>query len=331
MTENLEKQPELGPQEALAPNTKAQPAHSQTHTPEILLCQRKLTQQDDRMCLTLLVRVFCPHFCDLTGSKVRIQNSLGDEWEVELSAFNGVENDSAEFNVMTDAVPDVYWWSASYAENEGDKKGIKHVEVSHTLSFDYRPHTISLAVWGMPFPAIAGERVNVKVGARCNNDCTLEGLPIRIQNEQNEVVASSVLGSDFWPSSKGLYWTDLNFEVPNEAKSYTYTALIDASEKHETAETKLSFLASPMPQHKLEVVVIDRNTKKAIPSATVSLHPYVVRSDDAGKAIIMAAETEGELRVQADNYEEEIRYMMVDKDFETTIALEEKPENLGDF
>ncbi|MDR0514316.1 MAG: carboxypeptidase-like regulatory domain-containing protein [Coriobacteriaceae bacterium] len=90
------------------------------HTPEILVVRKGLVQLEGCARLTLAVRVSCPQFCDLRGTFVTFQ-AQGEEEAVtrELVSFNGVENETAEFDVLTGADPGYYCWTAAYGEEEG--------------------------------------------------------------------------------------------------------------------------------------------------------------------------------------------------------------------
>ncbi|MDR3052383.1 MAG: hypothetical protein LBU48_00785, partial [Coriobacteriales bacterium] len=185
------------------------------HIPEILLAQRKLTYHADSVSIVLVVRINCPSFCDLSQASVQLQSSTGDAWEIPITRFNGVENETDEFTVTTGCTAGIYTWTAFFHDRPAN--GPAHAKVAHTYAFTYAPHSVSLAVWGIPFPATAGSTVPLFAGAKCNNGCSLAGQEVRLLDGDGELLASGTLGNNHWEGSTGttdLLWTELELEIP---------------------------------------------------------------------------------------------------------------------
>ncbi|MDR0347158.1 MAG: carboxypeptidase-like regulatory domain-containing protein [Coriobacteriales bacterium] len=299
------------------------------HTPEIVLSRRSFTQLDDCASVVLIVRVWCPQFCDLTGTTVLIQDSAGEEWEVELTAFNGVENETDEFTVKTGSAAGSYSWTATYLDAAEGKAS--HAEVSSSLAVDYYPHALSLAVWDVTSPVASGEIVTAKAGAKCNNDCPLTETILNLYDAQGEHLASAALGSEPWAKSRALYWTEFAFQAPTETGIYTYRVRNDNVENHRPAQIEFSFLVAPKPDCTLSVTLSDKESKEPIPSATVSFHPYRARTDEEGHALLQALTGQGKLSVSAVGYQHQQIDLVVTGDTTLSLMLEPKPAYEEDF
>jgi hypothetical protein len=258
-----------------------------------------------------------------------LQSSEGDEWEVELSAFNGVENETCEFLVKTGTAPGSYSWVARYSN--AAEGGPSHAEVSSSLSFDFRPHALSLAVWDLPSPVISGETIFVKVGAKCGNDCPLEGYPLRLCDEKGVSLASVTLGSEPWEGSQALYWAPASFKAPKETGTYTYHVHTDASKDHGAARGEFSFYVAQKPGCTVSIVVKDKESEAFLPLATVALHPYSACTDEAGYASVPAVVGQAKLTVKAADYESRQLDLVVTGDTSLVVMLTAKPKYEGDF
>jgi len=71
-------------------------------------------------------------------------------------------------------------------------------------------HEISLAVWDLPSPVVAGQRATLKVGVSCPDGCDLSGTAVDIYNETGERVGAGTLGSAPWPATTALYWAEVD-------------------------------------------------------------------------------------------------------------------------
>ncbi|MEG1246151.1 hypothetical protein [Gordonibacter sp.] len=104
--------------------------------------------------------------------KVLLRSSEGAEWEEEIVAFNGVENETGEIRVATGSVVGTYSWPAEY--RSAGKNGSGHAAVYSTVSIEYRPHAVSLAVRDAAKPVVTAT-VNIgaacAVGLNCGSSC----------------------------------------------------------------------------------------------------------------------------------------------------------------
>ena len=77
--------------------------------------------------------------------------------------------------------------------------------------------TISLAVWDVPMPAVAGETFSIKVGAKSSSGRALAGGRVEVSDAKGAVVASGALGGAPWADTEALYWTALDVPAPANA------------------------------------------------------------------------------------------------------------------
>jgi hypothetical protein len=301
------------------------------HIPEILLTQRKLIYHEDSVSIVLIVRINCSSFCDLTGNMIHLVSGTGDEWDVEIVGFNGVENETKEFRVTAGTKAGTYTWTAFYQDTSAD--GTQHAKVAHTYAFTYAPHSVGLAVWGIPFPATIDSVVSFKVGAKCNNNCSLADQKVHLVNSQGELLASSALSSEYWEGATGttgLFWTNLGLQVPPEIGTYEYRVLLSASENHLAAEKPISLYATGKPEASLTIIVLDESTGRPLENATVSAHPYASKTDAKGRATLSLLKTQEEIRVTARDYEAQQLRLIVSGDAEFTVKLKYRPGERGD-
>lgn len=306
------------------------PSITETHTPELLLSRRRLIRRSGGVGLVLIARVSCLNFCDLRGTKVLMRSSSGEEWEEEIVAFNGAENETREIIVAAGPEAGAYTWTATYS-NVGDEGRPAHCEVESAVSFEYRPHAVSLATWGIPLPSLAGQAAAVRVGAKCADGCCLAGARFRIYDDARREVAVGALGEAPREGTDGLYWAQVPFVAPDELGVHRCTVRLAASGDHSEAQASFTLLVVEEPPHRIKVAVTNADTGGPIASAKVSLHPFVETTDSDGCAVLPAGVSKGNLRVVAEDYEEERLSLMAAGDMDLHVALKRKPEDVGDF
>ena len=84
-------------------------------------------------------------------------------------------------------------------------------------------HKASIAVWELASPLVIGRQANLKVGVKCSAGCQLTDQQIEIHDGAGEAIARAGLGATPWPGTSGLYWTDIEFPVPPEAGTHTFS------------------------------------------------------------------------------------------------------------
>lgn len=301
-----------------------------THAPELVLSRRRLVRRSGGADLTLIARVSCLDFCDLRGTKVLMRSSSGEAWEEEIVAFNGAENETHEIAVSVGPDVGAYSWTATYCDAGGEGRPA-HSEVASTVSFEYRPHAVSLATWGVSMPAVVGQTVIVRVGAKCANGCRLGGAGFRVCDDGGREVAAGILGEVPRKGTDGLCGAEASFAAPEELGVHRYMVVLDAFDGHNEARSAFAFLVIEEPSCKIEVTVTGEDAGGPIASARVSLHPFVETTGSDGAAMLPADIGKGVLRVVAEDYEDELLSLVVAGDAELHVALKRKPEDVGDF
>jgi hypothetical protein len=249
--------------------------------------------------------------------------------ELELVAFNGVENETAEFTVAVGPEPGTYSWSATYRDaREGQPS---HSKVTSVLGFDYRPHLVSLAAWNIASFVDAGETISVCVGAKCNKGCSLAGSVLNILDAFGETVSEVVLCDTPLQGTAALYWATATFTVPNQPGIYTYRVQSVANGEHAAAQSSLSVVVAAQPDCQLEVSIIDERSQASIPGAMVYLHPRIVSADANGLARVPAVSGQARIDVRAEGYYPSQNTLIITGDAALTLKITPKPQYEGDF
>jgi hypothetical protein len=268
------------------------------HETSISIGQIALTELDAGADIQLRVRLSCSDFCDLRGKIVNIIAPDASVKELLLTGFNGAENVVDDFVVKVPNEPGSYTWTAVFPEQENG--GILHLESSAPLSFDFKPHGISMAVWDVPSPLVVDTTFTVKVGVRCSTDCRLTDKKIEIYDQEGGKVATETLGTIPWPNTDALYWAEAQLQAPGTEGYYQWTVKFpkpDLEPRHQEATYTLGFATARPPEHLVTVEVIDNDTKTPIANAHVVLHPYWGDTDEHGVAKIGVTKGHHELYI----------------------------------
>lgn len=144
-------------------------------------------------------------------------------------------------------------------------------------------NTISLAVWDVPKPVVAGEKFAIKVGAKSLSGRALTGGLVEVSDAQGAVVASATLGDTPWPGSEALHWAAIDVPAPRDRDVADYTVRL-ASASHGAVPTRFSVAVAAKPAYTLTVTVTERDTKAALDGVEIRVGPFHARTDKAGRA-----------------------------------------------
>jgi hypothetical protein len=148
-------------------------------------------------------------------------------------------------------------------------------------------NTISLAVWDVPMPVIAGEKFSIKIGAKSASGRALAGCCIEVSDSSGAVVAAAKLGETLWPETEALYWTTLDMRAPagQQFSEYVVRLMRDPGEPaHDAVASRFSVAATAKPEHKLTVKVTEQNTAAALEAVEIRLGAFRARTNAAGRA-----------------------------------------------
>ncbi|MBX9828651.1 MAG: hypothetical protein K2Y27_27130 [Xanthobacteraceae bacterium] len=143
--------------------------------------------------------------------------------------------------------------------------------------------TISLAVWDVPMPVVAGEKFVITVGAKSLSGRALAGELVEVSDAKGAAVASATLGDTPLPGTEALYWTVLEVPAPRDRETADYTARLEPASL-DAVPTRFSVAVAARPAYTLTVTVTERDTKAALDGVEIRVGPFHARTDKAGRA-----------------------------------------------
>ena len=162
-----------------------------------------------------------------------------------------------------------------------------------------RPNAISLAVWDVPMPVVAGEKFSIKIGAKSASGRALAGR-VEVIDSSGTVVATGTLGDAPWPETEALYWAALHIPAPAQQQfaEYAVRFIPDPREPaYDALATRFSIAATAKPEHKLTVKVTERDTAAALGGVEIRLGPFRARTNAAGRAELNVCKGEYQLQL----------------------------------
>jgi hypothetical protein len=160
--------------------------------------------------------------------------------------------------------------------------------------------TISLAVWDVPTPAVAGETFSIKVGAKSACGRALAGCRVEVSDAAGAVVATGTLGDKPWPETAALYWAALDVPAPAQQQfaEYAVRLMPDSDEPaHDAVASRFSVAATAKPEHKLILKVTEQKTAAALEGVEIRLDSFRARTNAAGRAELHVCKGEYQLQL----------------------------------
>ena len=266
---------------------------------------------DDLIQLTLFAS--CSSGCDLVGDSVTMTNEAGRE--VASAQFTTQEGELActEPMLLTmPAEPGDVQYVIHYEPRElplpddgGPRFDNPHEARDLLLVLTVEPHHVSVSTWGLTTPVYVSEPAKVCVGVSCSGGCDLGGCKVEVVNDDGKLQASGTLRTPEAPRDS-LWWDELTFTAPDDAKLHRYEARFDPSSlemPHEAATHKFSFVSRVRPERNFVIHVIDDKADKPLRSARVELKPtdggkaQFASTDSTGKASLGTTKGEFDLKV----------------------------------
>ncbi len=109
---------------------------------------------------------------------------------------------------------------------------------------------ISLAVWDVPMPVVAGESFSLKAGAKSESGRVLSGVRVEVSDAAGSVVASGTLGDAPLAGTEALYWVTLDVPAPAKLQVAEYAVRLAGDS---TATWQFSVVSAAKPEHTLTV------------------------------------------------------------------------------
>lgn len=191
---------------------------------------------------------------------------------------------------------------------------------------------ITLAVWDIPPTVVAGERFEVKVGAKSSADCDLRGCRIEVCDTAGAVVGSGELGAARWPGTS-LAWTALSLPASAEPGLLSFQARFRGGElvpPHRDARFRFAVMAVPPPQHTVMVAVVAKETSHPIAGAEIRIGSYRGLTGPSGCAAIPLAKGDYDLRVWKLGFDALPARLHVENDAAVRIEADTVPEENAD-
>jgi len=163
-----------------------------------------------------------------------------------------------------------------------------------------RSNAISLAVWDVPMPVVAGEKFSIKVGAKSASGRALAGGRVEVSNAAGTVVASRTLGDKPWPETEALYWAALDVPAPAHQQFAEYAVRFipgPGEPADDAVASQFSVTATAKPEHKLTVKVTEQNTAAALEDVEIRLGSFRARTNAAGRAELHVCKGEYQLQL----------------------------------
>jgi hypothetical protein len=181
--------------------------------------------------------------------------------------------------------------------------------------------TISLAVWDVPMPVVAGERFSIKAGATA-----AAGQTIEVCDVEGKVVASGTLGHQPLAGTESLHWTTLDLPSPAGDGVAEYTVRV----ADKPALSRFSVVAAGQPEHTLAVTVTEQDSKAALEGVEIRLGSFHARTDKAGTAALRVAAGDYQLQLWRTAHIAQPVPIKIDGDVNLALTMLHVPEEHPD-
>jgi hypothetical protein len=190
---------------------------------------------------------------------------------------------------------------------------------------------ISLAVWDVPLPVVAGKRFSIKAGAKAHTGSPLAGRVIEVCDATGAVVASGRLGAAPLPDTGALYWTTLDIPAPaaEGLAEFTVRCVADQAEP-DTATWRFSIAMVSKPEHRLNIRVFDKDSAAALDEVEIRLGAFHARTDASGRAEMQVSAGDYQVLAWKAAYGAEPTPLAVNGDTSIEIAMVHIPEEHPD-
>jgi len=187
--------------------------------------------------------------------------------------------------------------------------------------------TISLAVWDVPAPVIAGATFAVKVGAKSQAKRKLAGQRVEIADAAGTVVASGTLGETPLAGTEALYWAALEVPAPKQELA-EYTVRLAGAE--DAVATRFSAAVAAKPAYTLSVTVAERDTREPLDGVEIRLGPFQARTGKDGRAELKVSRGDFQIQLWRTAHIAEPQPIRVGRDESLELTMVHVPEEHPD-
>jgi len=187
--------------------------------------------------------------------------------------------------------------------------------------------TISLAVWDVPAPVIAGGTFAIKVGAKSAAKHKLGGSKVEVTDAAGAVVASGTLGDTALPGTEALYCAALDVPAPKQeiAEFTVRLAGVDDS-----VATRFSVAVAAKPAYTLSVTIAERDTKEPLDGVEIRIGPFQARTGKDGRAEIKVSRGDFQIQLWRTAHIAEPQPIRVGRDESLELTMLHVPEEHPD-
>ncbi|MBM3528179.1 MAG: hypothetical protein FJX62_08810 [Alphaproteobacteria bacterium] len=189
-------------------------------------------------------------------------------------------------------------------------------------------NNISLAVWDVPMPVVAGERFQIKAGAKAASGGTLAGQRIEAIDARGAVVASGTLGDKPWAGTEALCWTVIDVPAPAAPGLAEYSVRLPSGQ--DASAARFSVAAAAKPEHTLTVTITERDTAQPLGGVEIRLDAFRGRTDRAGRAEIRICKGDYQLHLWRSAHTAEPRAVVIAGDTSLALTMLHVPEDHPD-
>jgi hypothetical protein len=266
---------------------------------------------------------------DLRGGRIEVAAGAEIIATAKLTAFRPDFSETAAFVVAAPDRVEAFKWNIRFPQQVID--GIAYGESVLPISSQTRPHHTSLAVWAMPSPVRMAGRFTITVGAKSSGACTLGGASIAVHDDAGAPVGQGVLGSNSWPGTDALYWTEITLAGPSREGPQCWSVAFAATDlelPHLGSSAEFGFTAVKPPEHCVAVAVTESNAATPIAETQIALGPYRTATDKAGMAHIEVPAGTYDLAVWKSGFEAASRTVEIATDVSVQLELVRLPKEL---
>lgn len=164
-------------------------------------------------------------------------------------------------------------------------------------------HQRELVVWDVPAGIACGESFTIQVGSKCLSACQPANWRIAVRDQEQTLVATSLIGNSPWPGTAGLFYAQIGLRAPQrigifdwevtalpvaaigaDAESGVAPGASAVTAAHPVVRAALRIRTEPAAECRLTVIAVDRDSQAPVPGARVVVHPYCARTDEQGIA-----------------------------------------------
>lgn len=185
-----------------------------------------------------------------------------------------------------------------------------------------------MAVWEVPTPVEGDAAISVKVGTKCEHNCSLSGAVVEVLDAAGRQVSRGVLGESPAPGTSALYWTKLEFRGPKETGYHEWTASFaerGGPTAHGASSFRFGLVTGAKATHRVAVQVSDAATKACLANAYVRIGSSTVYADDSGRAAASVPAGPTEVVVWKRDHQMSRSSIQVSSDEDLSVELTPQP------